>query len=48
MAATISSDMDKTDKVVTFIDECRAMGLDLLPPDVNQGQFHFSVDGQGV
>ena len=28
MAATISSDMDKTDKVVTFIDECRAMGLD--------------------
>ena len=47
MAATISSDMDKTDKVVTFIDECRAMGLDLLPPDVNGGQFHFSVDKQG-
>ncbi len=47
MAATISSDMDKTDKVVTFIDECRAMNLDLLPPDVNQGQFHFSVDQQG-
>ena len=47
MAATISSDMDKTDKVVTFIDECRAMGLDLLPPDVNNGQFHFSVDIQG-
>jgi DNA polymerase III subunit alpha len=47
MAATISSDMDKTDKVVTFIDECRAMKLDLLPPDVNQGRFHFSVDAQG-
>jgi DNA polymerase-3 subunit alpha len=47
MAATISSDMDKTDKVVTFIDECRAMGLELLPPDVNNGQFHFSVDEQG-
>ena len=47
MAATISSDMDKTDKVVTFIDECRAMKLVLLPPDVNQGQFHFSVDAQG-
>ena len=44
MAATISSDMDKTDKVVTFIDECRAMGLTLLPPDVNHGQFQFSVD----
>ena len=47
MAATISSDMDKTDKVVTFIDECRAMKLDLQPPDVNSGQFHFSVDGLG-
>ena len=46
MAATISSDMDKTDKVVTFIDECRAMNLELLPPDVNGGQFHFSVDKQ--
>ena len=46
MAATISSDMDKTDKVVTFIDECRAMNLELLPPDVNGGQFHFSVDNQ--
>ena len=48
MAATISSDMDKTDKVVTFIDECRAMNLDLLPPDVNYGQFQFSVDPQSI
>lgn len=47
MAATMSSDMDKTDKVVTFIEECRAMGLTLLPPDVNQGAFHFTVDGEG-
>ena len=44
MAATMSSDMDKTDKVVTFIEECREMGLNLLPPDVNQGEFHFNVD----
>ncbi|MYM65032.1 DNA polymerase III subunit alpha [Pseudomaricurvus sp. HS19] len=44
MAATMSSDMDKTDKVVTFIEECRNMGLTLLPPDVNQGEFHFNVD----
>ncbi|TQV86280.1 DNA polymerase III subunit alpha [Exilibacterium tricleocarpae] len=44
MAATMSSDMDKTDKVVTFIEECRDMGLTLLPPDVNRGEFHFTVD----
>ncbi|WP_308368138.1 MULTISPECIES: DNA polymerase III subunit alpha [unclassified Microbulbifer] len=44
MAATMSSDMDKTDKVVTFIEECRAMKLELVPPDVNLGSYQFSVD----
>ncbi|WP_049721542.1 DNA polymerase III subunit alpha [Gilvimarinus polysaccharolyticus] len=44
MAATMSSDMDKTDKVVTFIEECRTMGLTLLPPDVNRGELKFTVD----
>ena len=44
MAATMSSDMDKTDKVVTFVEECRSMKLTLLPPDVNQGEFQFTVD----
>lgn len=44
MAATMSSDMDKTDKVVTFVEECRSMGLNLLPPDVNNGEYQFTVD----
>jgi len=44
LAATMSSDMDKTEKVVTIIEECRHMKLNLLPPDVNRGEFHFSVD----
>lgn len=44
MAATMSSDMDKTDKVVTFIEECRNIDLTLLPPDVNRGEFQFTVD----
>src|SRR5690606_18431854 len=39
-----SSDMDKTDKVVTFIEECRSMKLNLLPPDVNRGSWRFTVD----
>src|SRR5690606_37190856 len=47
MAATMSSDMDKTDKVVTFIEECRQMKLKLSPPDVNSGEFHFTVDEAG-
>jgi len=41
MAATISSDMDNTDKVVTFLDESRAIGITVLPPDVNASQYMF-------
>jgi DNA polymerase III subunit alpha len=43
MAAVLSSDMDRTDKVVTYIDECRAMGLKVLPPDVNGSEYRFTV-----
>jgi DNA polymerase-3 subunit alpha len=45
MAAVLSSDMDKTDKVVTLIDECNRMGLKVEPPDVNASQYMFTVSG---
>ncbi|MDJ0740891.1 MAG: DNA polymerase III subunit alpha [Gammaproteobacteria bacterium] len=45
MAAVLSSDMDNTDKVVTFIEECRAMKLKVEPPDVNRSSYMFTVDG---
>ncbi len=45
MSAVLSSDMDKTDKVVTLIDECNRMGLAVEPPDVNESQFMFTVSG---
>ncbi|HIP53636.1 MAG TPA: DNA polymerase III subunit alpha, partial [Chromatiales bacterium] len=45
MAAVLSSDMDNTDKVVTFIDECRSMKLKVLPPDVNRSAYMFTTDG---
>ncbi len=43
MAAVMSSDMDNTDKVVTFIHECEQMGLVLRPPSVNHSQYAFTV-----
>jgi len=43
MAATISSDMDNTDKVVTFLNESRAINLKVLPPDVNASAFMFEA-----
>lgn len=45
MAAVLSSDMDNTDKVVTLIDECKAMEICVEPPDVNASDYVFSVPG---
>ncbi|PMB54530.1 DNA polymerase III alpha subunit [Coxiella-like endosymbiont] len=47
MAAVLSSDMNNTDKVVGFINECRKMGLELLPPSINRGQYFFTVNVKG-
>lgn len=46
MAAVLSADMDNTDKVVALIEECRQLGLDVLPPDINVSDYAFSVDGE--
>ena len=47
MAAVMSADMDNTDKIVTLVDECENMKLTLLPPDVNAGEYKFTVNLQG-
>ncbi|MCK4965584.1 DNA polymerase III subunit alpha, partial [bacterium] len=47
MACTISSEMDRTDRVVILIDECRRMGIDILAPEVNESFCDFIVaDGK--
>lgn len=47
MAAVLSSDMQNTDKVVIFIEECRTMELPLVLPDVNCGEYMFTVNDAG-
>ena len=48
MAAVLSSDMEHTDKVVSFIDECAGIGLEVMPPDVNHSMYAFTVAGPGT
>ncbi len=48
MAAVLSADMDNTDKVVTLIDECRSMQLQVEPPKINRSEFRFTSQGDGV
>lgn len=48
MAALLTSDMDNTDRVVKYINECRELGITILPPDVNEGYRSFSVVGENI
>ncbi len=45
MAAVCSSDMDNQEKLVNFLDDARAIGLNVLPPDVNESVFMFRATG---
>ncbi|MEW6510673.1 MAG: DNA polymerase III subunit alpha [Bacteroidota bacterium] len=48
MAANLSSEIGNTDKIVKLIDECRRMGIDVLPPDVNESASDFNVVGERI
>ncbi len=45
MAALLSSEIGNTDKVVQYINEARELGLEILPPDVIESGFKFTVVG---
>ena len=47
MAAVLSAEMGQTEKVMDLVAECRRMGLTVLPPDINRGEYRFSVDDEG-
>jgi DNA polymerase III subunit alpha len=43
MAALLSCDMSRTDKVVLYISECKDRHIEVLPPDINESVKDFSV-----
>lgn len=43
MAALLSSDAQDTERVMIEIEECRTMGIEVLPPDINESLSHFTV-----
>ncbi|MEX0748703.1 MAG: DNA polymerase III subunit alpha [Candidatus Saccharimonadales bacterium] len=43
MAALMTSDFDDADRIAIEIAECRHMGIDVLPPDVNESFVEFAV-----
>ncbi len=45
MAATLSADLDNTDKLVGLLKDVRSEGIDILPPDVNHSGHAFVATG---
>jgi len=48
MASILSSEMDNTDKVVFYLNECRNLGIEVKPPDINLSDSMFTVDGDSI
>ena len=48
MAALLTSVLDNSTKVAEYIAACREMGIQLLPPDVNESDANFTVAGENI
>ncbi len=48
IASLLTSEMHSTDGVVKFIAECRSHNIPILPPDINESDKEFTVDGSKI
>jgi DNA polymerase-3 subunit alpha len=48
MAAMLNSELSSSDAIAKYIAECRNMGIELLPPDVNESSYMFTVVGDKI
>jgi len=48
MAALLTSEIGKTEKLVRYIHETRGMGIQVLPPDVNESGLYFTPVGDAI
>ena len=48
MAALLTSVGDSKDKMALYLNECRRMGIKVLPPDVNESNLYFAAVGEDI
>ena len=48
MAALLSTELNSTDNIVKYIAEAKSMGVEVLPPTVNESEISFSVPGEAI
>ncbi|MBK7142374.1 MAG: DNA polymerase III subunit alpha [bacterium] len=48
MAATMTSEINDTERIYTLLEECRRLGIKVEPPDVNESKSDFTVVGGSI
>ncbi|MFB3923545.1 MAG: DNA polymerase III subunit alpha [Terriglobia bacterium] len=48
MSALLTSEIGNQDKLTQYLNECRDMGIKILPPDINSSELAFSPAGQSI
>jgi DNA polymerase-3 subunit alpha len=48
MAALLTSEKDNRDKIIKHITTCKEMGINVLPPDINESKKDFSISGENI
>ena len=48
MTALLSSESGNLDKIAEYVEECRHMDIEVLPPDVNKSCARFAVEGEAI
>jgi DNA polymerase-3 subunit alpha len=48
MAGILSCELEKTEKIVIFTEECKSMGIEVHPPDINKSGTSFVIDGNTI
>jgi DNA polymerase-3 subunit alpha len=48
MAALLTSEKDNRDKIIRYMSACKEMGINILPPDINESQRDFTISGENI
>ncbi len=48
MASLLTSEINNMDKLMSYVAECREMGIEVLPPDINESLGNFTVVGENI
>src|SRR5579859_2085489 len=48
MTALLTCESGDKDKITEAIAECRRMGIEVLPPDINKSDIGFTIEGKGI